>query len=184
MRIIAGIARGQPLAVPAAGVRPTSDRVRGAIFSSLAGRVPEATVLDLFAGSGALGLEAASRGARSVVFVEQAAATVRILQENIDRFKRSREVQCDLSVIRADVLAELKSLVVAGTRFSLIFADPPYGDEAQTLLADDRLPHLLAADGILVLESAKRSALEIPALWKLSREAVYGDTRVGFLVSA
>ncbi len=172
MRIIAGIVRGQPLAVPRGGnVRPTSDRVRAAIFSSLGDRVVGATVLDIYAGTGALGLEAASRGARAVTFVENASIVTQTLEKNIAAVRRNREVQCEFRVIRSrppDV-------------FDLIFADPPYGDEAQAVLDDEAFRAALAPDGVLVLESAKRKPLAVPAAWQVIREAVYGDTRVSFL---
>lgn len=182
MRIIAGIARGMPLLTPRGGnVRPTSDRVREAIFSSLGDRVMGATVLDLFAGTGALGLEAASRGASSVVFVENAHHALRILQQNIATFRRGREITCELDVVRAEALAQVSKFVAARKRFSLMFADPPYGETAQALLNFPGLPAALDSVGLFVLESAKRDALTAIPLWKLVREAVYGDTRVSFL---
>ncbi len=180
MRIIAGLAKGLPLAVPRAGVRPTADRIREAIFSSLGARVVEARVLDLFAGTGALGLEAASRGATSVLFVENARSAVECLERNLVTFRRNREVVCEFSVTRAAVEAQLRKLGSAGETFTLIFADPPYGQEAQELLRDEVLPQLLADDGLLVLESAKRDALAVTASWESVREAIYGDTRVSF----
>ena len=184
MRIIAGLAKGMPLAVPRAGVRPTADRVREAIFSSLGERVAGARVLDLFAGTGALGLEAASRGAESVMFVENARSALECLERNLETFKRNREVSCAFSVIRADVKLQFRKLANAGEQFSLLFADPPYGEAAQELLHDERLPRLLACEGFLVLESAKRETFSVSAPWELSREAIYGDTRVSFLRAA
>src|SRR5512146_1544881 len=104
MRIIAGIARGMPLAAPRSGeTRPTSDRVREAVFSSLGECVVGASVLDLFAGTGALGLEAASRGADSVAFVERSMPALKSLEQNLATFRRGREISCSLTVIRADV---------------------------------------------------------------------------------
>lgn len=181
MRIIAGLARGMPLAVPRAGVRPTADRIREAIFSSLGARVVEARVLDLFAGTGALGLEAASRGAVSVAFVENARGSIECLERNQATFQRNPEVTCEFSVARAAVESQLRKLATAGETFSLIFADPPYGPEAQDLLRNNILPQLLTADGLLVLESAKRDALVVTAPWESVRSANYGDTRVDFL---
>jgi 16S rRNA (guanine966-N2)-methyltransferase len=181
MRIIAGLAKGMPLDVPRAGVRPTADRIREAIFSSLGARVVEACVLDLFAGTGALGLEAASRGAASVMFVENARSSTESLETNLTTFRRNREVTCEFSVSRAAVESQLRKLATAGETFTLIFADPPYGKDAQDLLSDKVLPQLLAADGLLVLESAKRDALTVIAPWESVREANYGDTRVDFL---
>ena len=181
MRIIAGAAKGMSLIVPRSGVRPTADRIREAIFSSLGERVTGATVLDLFAGTGALGLEAASRGAASVVFVEQSRAALTSLQKNAEIFRKNRDVWCELTIMRTDVFAQLRRLAGARESFSLIFADPPYGEAAQLLLDDENLPGLLADGGLFVLESANRNELRVPALWKLIRESIYGDTRVSFL---
>lgn len=177
MRIIAGIARGMPLAAPRGRARPTSDRVREAIFSSLGARVVGATVLDLFAGSGALGLEAASRGAAAVTFVENARASLTALERNLKAFQEHPGTACRLRVVRADVFR----LPELGETFSLIFADPPYGEAAQKLLS---VPLPLAPDGLFVLESAKRVPLLSGPAWRLQREAIYGDTRVSFLIRA
>lgn len=176
MRVTSGSARGLTLVVPRGDdVRPTADRTRQAIFSSLGARVADADVLDLFAGTGALGLEAASRGARAVAFVEQNRAAQEAIQKNIATLQFSG---CEL--LRGEVAAVLKRL--AGRRFTIILADPPYGTAAQELLANPDLPGLLTADGVLVLESAKRNALTVPPPWELLREAVYGDTRVSRFV--
>ena len=180
MRIIAGIAKGMPLAVPRGGTRPTSDRVREAIFSSIGERVVNADVLDLFAGTGALGLEAASRGSRAVTFVESARAALQSLRRNIETFRTRRDVACKLSVMRGDVFGQFRKLASARQKFSLIFADPPYGETAQRLLSDENLVAILDAAGRLVLESAKRDKLEAGAGWSLVREATYGDTKVNF----
>jgi 16S rRNA (guanine966-N2)-methyltransferase len=185
MRIITGLAKGMPLAAPRAGVRPTADRIREAIFSSLGSRVAGVRVLDLFAGTGALGLEAASRGAAAVTFVENARGALYCLEQNIAEFTkrvRGRDTAPTVFEInRRDVLAALKRMATANERFSLIFADPPYGEAAQGLLRDESLPRLLADDGVFVLESAKRDALTVNAPWQLAREAIHGDTRVSFL---
>ena len=173
MRIITGTARGLPLAVPRGdATRPTSDRVREAIFSSLGARVPDADVLDLFAGTGALGLEAVSRGARSAVFIERAKPALDCLAKNLAKIAPTAQV------VRGEVLRELTRL---SGPFQLIFADPPYGTEIQPILAAIQHRSLLTPDGLLVWESAKRNALVLPAEWRCCRDAVYGDTRVSFL---
>lgn len=178
MRIIAGVAKGMPLAVPAGDVRPTSDRVREAIFSSLGERVVGADVLDLYAGSGALGLEAASRGARSVAFVERARGSLTALERNIAKFREGRQVECELRITGGDVLPALARCCEI---YSLIFADPPYGEPVGPVLEAVERGQLLAETGMFVFESAKRDALVLPARWTLAREAVYGDTRVSYL---
>ena len=175
MRIIAGLARGLSLTVPRGdATRPTSDRVREAIFSSLGTRVTAAAVLDLFAGTGALGLEAISRGAQSVVFVEQARTALDCLAKNLAGFKPPPTAQ----IMRGEVHRELARLTKP---FDLIFADPPYGTDPLPMLETVRQRGLLATGGLFVLESAKRDAIAMSADWQLHREAVYGDTRVSYL---
>ena len=181
MRIIAGLARGMTLAAPRAGVRPTADRIREAVFSSLGDRVVGARVLDLFAGTGALGLEAASRGAKSVTFVEQSRGALECLEKNIQTLQRNREVNCSFAVVRAAVASQLRKMSADGETFQLVFADPPYGDAASELLRESGLPSLLVNDGLVVLESAKRDELAVTEPWERVRESIYGDTRVSFL---
>lgn len=167
MRIIAGLARGMPLVAPRGRTtRPTSDRVRGAIFSMLGERVVGATVADLFAGSGALGLEAASRGARRVVFVEKHRVALAALERNAEEFRR--RVAAQLEIVRQDVFRFLRQ----GHRFEVVLADPPYGELAQALLG------VPVATEWLVLESSVHAPCEPGELWELVREGVYGDTRV------
>jgi 16S rRNA (guanine966-N2)-methyltransferase len=177
MRIIAGIAKGMVLAVPRGdGTRPTSDRVREAIFSSLGERVIDADVLDLYAGTGALGLEAASRGARSVVLVERARQALEAIEKNLAGFAKQRGEQPIFEVRRGEVLRELGKL---GRQFGLIFADPPYDVDPEPLLV--AAVSVVAADGVLVLETSRRSTLRLGGLWQAEREAIYGDTRVSYL---
>jgi len=179
MRVIAGIAKGMPLRAPGRGhLRPTSDRVREAIFSSLGDRVIGATVLDLYAGTGALGIEAASRGAARVTFVDDSREALKALRRNLEAFRQGRRIDCELTVVCAPLFAELGKLAKDPGRYTLVLADPPYGATGQALLEQTELPALLAPDGVLVLESGKRDALAAPAPWTVLREAVYGDTRV------
>lgn len=182
MRIIAGLGKGTPLACPPGGVRPTADRVRAAIFSSVGDRVIGARVLDLFAGTGALGLEAASRGAGAVTLVEEARAALAAIEKNVSALRRNRAVACPVSVEARDVFGAIKHFKQHGHKFQLIFADPPYGELGRQLLADPDLPALVGTGGALVLELAVRDHVTVGAPWQLSREARYGDTQVKFLV--
>ncbi|MCU0650554.1 MAG: 16S rRNA (guanine(966)-N(2))-methyltransferase RsmD [Gemmatimonadaceae bacterium] len=172
MRIIAGRWRGRRIAAPPGrDVRPTADRVREAWMSILRDEIPGATVLDLCAGSGALGLEALSRGAESVTFVEQGSAPLRVLRANIDALGASEAVH----VRRADALSVARE-TPAG-RYDLAFADPPYAsDLADALAAQWReVPFAWC----LAIEHAARHTLPVDGLDADTRR--YGDTAITFL---
>src|SRR5207249_401792 len=157
VRVIAGTAGGLQLKVPRSGVRPTMDRVKAAIFSSLGEKVIGARILDLFAGAGGLGIEAMSRGAASAVFVESNRNAARIIERNL------AIADVDGRVRVRDVFAYLK---YATGPFDIIFADPPYeaapGAKSFTdlLLNNPKIPRLLVPDGVLVLE--KRPGEKVP----------------------
>lgn len=177
MRIITGSARGCRLKAPAgAGTRPTADRTREALFSMLGSRVTDADVLDLFAGTGALGLEALSRGARHAVLIDR--ATHAVLLENARRTKLDARAK----IRRGDVYGNMAALAREGRTFGLIFADPPYaqGDAARVLAAADA-GGLLAADGLLVLEQgADEAVTACMGGLSLMRERRYGAARICF----
>ncbi|HEY0790187.1 MAG TPA: RsmD family RNA methyltransferase, partial [Chthoniobacterales bacterium] len=148
MRVIAGSAGGIRLQLPAHDLRPTMDRVREAVFSSLGDRVPGAAVLDLFAGSGAFGIEALSRGAQSADLVDSHRAAITAIRANLARAKVHGQAH------QTDVFRFLER---AAGLYDLVFADPPYvkgtktPDLLQALLAHPRLPLLVHKDGLLVL---------------------------------
>jgi 16S rRNA (guanine966-N2)-methyltransferase len=172
MRVIAGTRKGHKLAAPRGlDTRPTSDRVRGSIFN-LVGPVDAAKVLDLFAGSGALGIEALSRGAASAVFVEHDADAVRTIERNLDRLRLT-----GARVVHGDALRTIAQEATAGAKYDLVLVDPPYGmlTEIQPRLAR-HLPPLLAADGLVVFETDARNEPELPLAVRTSRK--YGQTRV------
>ena len=175
MRIITGSARGARLkAPPGDGTRPTADRTREALFSMLGSRVPDARVLDLFAGTGALGLEALSRGAQSAVLIDR--ATCAVLAENV---RRTRMEEC-AEIRRGDVYGQAAELAHDGRAFDLIFADPPYGqgDNARVLVAAGGL---LAPGGLLVLEQGAAEDVSAQAGGlSLVRERRYGAARICF----
>ena len=180
MRVIAGSAGGIRLAVPKRGVRPTMDRVKGAIFSSLGDAVVEARVLDLFAGSGALGIEALSRGASSVVFVEEDGQSAEIIECNLAKTKLKGRIR------RQDAF-DFLGHASGSELFDIVFADPPYektekGERfTEKLLANEELPQLMDADGILVLEKWPAEAVPQMKQWLLVRQKTYGATEVLFL---
>jgi 16S rRNA (guanine966-N2)-methyltransferase len=155
--------------------------VRGAIFSSLGARVGGANVLDLFAGSGGLGLEAASRGAAGVTFVEQSAATLQCLRRNIEVCRNNLPADCALTVRRGEVFSWLRRFAAAGARFDLVLADPPYGGLAGRLLQEPTLPAIMAGGAVLALECARRDRLEVGPPWRLHHCLTHGETTVRFL---
>jgi 16S rRNA (guanine966-N2)-methyltransferase len=170
MRIVAGQYRGRRLAAPAGlDTRPTSDRVREALFSILGNAVAGARVLDLFAGSGALALEALSRGAASAVLVEQDRRAAAAIEANVDALGIE-----NARVVRADALAWLRR---AGGEWDIVFLDPPYSsarDLAGSLT--ELLPAVLAENALIVSESDKRDPLTLDL--PLDDERTYGHTRI------
>ncbi len=155
------------------GVRPTARRVRDALFNSLGARVQGAEVLDLFAGTGALGREALERGARAVVFVERDGELAQRIRERL----RAAGLQGRAEVWRAPVGAALRRLAEEGRRFDLILLDPPYGrgllGETLEALAGGAL---LRPGGRVVAEGHWRDAPRLPAGLALVREGRYGET--------
>ena len=186
MRVTGGQWTGRPIAVPPGpAVRPTPDKVRQAIFNSLGEWILGRTVLELFAGSGALSLECLSRGATAALCVEKNARTAQVLRRNGAAAGRG---QWDLRV--QDALTALRQLAATERVFEFICADPPYGDKttlgrrstswAQRLLDDDHLPRLLAPGGRLMVGHAKRDQVEIPDPWRERKALKHGDTWIRF----
>jgi 16S rRNA (guanine966-N2)-methyltransferase len=172
VRIIAGAHKGRRLvAPPGRGTRPTSDRVREALFSILGARVEDARVLDLFAGSGALGIEALSRGAAAATFVESDAAAVRAIRANLGAIDGGE-------VVRRDVRAFLRTARDDGRQYDLVFLDPPYR-QAETLgrTLGEAVAAVLAPGGIAVSESDRRAPLVLDPLIP-DDERRYGDTLI------
>jgi 16S rRNA (guanine966-N2)-methyltransferase len=185
MRVIAGSAGGIQLEVPKRGVRPTMDRVKAAIFSSLADRVIDARVLDLFAGSGGLAIEALSRGAASALLVDHDRQATDAITRNL------KKVKLEAKTRQQDVFEFLKRESERERddslgQFDLIFADPPYeqmkSGEFYTdkLLKDETLPKLLADGGIFILEKRPGENLAELPIWNLIRQKTYGATEVLF----
>lgn len=183
MRIIAGKAGSIPLQVPKSLTRPTTDRVRESIFSSLGERVIGAAVLDLFAGSGSLGIEALSRGARSATFVDTARDACDSINQNMEKAKLTGGITRS-----SDVRSFISSR--ASGEYDLIFADPPYArDEASAAMVDAIVTSLslrdsLSDSGIMVLETLAKADSPDLALWEVMREKRYGKTKVYFLSAA
>ena len=172
MRIIAGNRKGARIFAPKGrSTRPTGDRVREAAFR-LIGPVDGAKVLDLFAGSGAMGLEALSRGAARAVFVEFDREACRVIERNLAKLElRGAEIVC------ADARRTLSSYAAAGRRYDLILVDPPYEEyrQLQKTLAI-YLPRLLEPDGVVVVETESRLEPELPLELRTTRR--YGSARL------
>jgi 16S rRNA (guanine966-N2)-methyltransferase len=174
MRLVGGDLRGRRLEAPAGReIRPTSDRTREAIFNILAHAdwAPEiegARVLDAFCGTGALGLEALSRGAARAVFVERDAAAARVIEQNLDKLRLHG------TVLRQDALAVLASET---RKYDLVLVDPPYEmyDDIEPKLAR-YLPRLLTEDGVVVVETDARTQPQLPLDERTSR--TYGAARI------
>lgn len=188
MRIIGGTAAGRLLKVPSGyDVRPTPDLVRQAIFNSLGARVAGARVLDLFSGSGAIGLECLSRGAEFVVSVEKANRHATMIRQNLAQ----NELPAERHSLRIqDVFVAITQLAGQNEQFELILADPPFGEKnvnrrstslSQALLDNETLPTLLTPDGLFVLGHTKRDTLSIPDRWKEIKEMKHGDSMMRFL---
>lgn len=179
LRVISGSAGGLHLKSPKRhALRPTQDRIRQVIFSSLAEHVPDARVLDLFAGTGSFGIEALSRGAVSATFVDQDKEAIQCIRDNL--------VHCHLQgdVRQGDVLAYLEKPPLEEARFDLIFADPPYVKSTGHLDNDPLLSLLipfLAPNGLFVWEHYAGQRLVNAQPWEVIRHRDYGETGLTFL---
>lgn len=173
MRVVAGSARGRKLIAPSGhAVRPTADRVRQATFNALESRglVEGARVIDLFAGTGALGIEALSRGAEAVTFVDESRESVDTIRTNINNLGFVERA----TIIRSDVLRWAMTTTPA-TEFDLVFADPPYTFEQWPVLLD----RLRDRGAVLVAES--RDGVDAMTGWEILRQQRYGGTVVTVL---
>ena len=173
MRVVAGKYGGRRILAPKGrSTRPTADRVRESLFSRL-GDLEGCSVLDLFAGSGSLGLEALSRGAKSAVFIDQASTAITAVRANINSLKLGDRCQ----VIKGAAKVELQRLQAAGVSFHLVFLDPPYGAEL-SLDALVGVRPLLEVGGEAILESsAAEDLVKVPG-FRVLDERSYGQTRI------
>ncbi len=178
MRVIAGELRGRRLRAPkGGGIRPTSDRVREAIFDILGPAWTYHEVLDLFAGTGALGIEALSRGAREAVFVEQGREALKTLRGNLEDLGLT-------SKARVLSLVAKKGLTILAERrevFDLIFMDPPYGkDMVGKTLQEITQRGILSPRGVIVAEHSPHETIPLPVGMELFKQKRYGDTAISF----
>jgi len=176
MRIIAGAAKGILLKKPTSLLRPTMDRVRAAIFSILGERVPYACVLDLFAGTGAMGIEALSRGAADATLIDHHSSCIEAIKNNLITTRLRAQVE------QMDALAYL-TRISGAFAFDLIFADPPYADEqgnnlASSLLQTPCLLHAMKPEALLILECDRKQFLPGLVGLEVLVDRAYGTTRV------
>ncbi len=187
MRITGGKAARRILKAPKGlDVRPTPDLVKQAVFNSLGERVIGARILELFAGTGALSLEALSRGAASAMCIEKSFRHAEVLRANAEQAGFGLEA---LQTRVQDVFAALGHLAPAGPQFDLVLADPPYGEKnigrrstslAQQLLDDPRLPMVMTDSALLVLGHTKRDTLSVPDFWEERKLLKHGDSVMRF----
>jgi 16S rRNA (guanine966-N2)-methyltransferase len=172
MRIVAGEHKGTRIfAPPGRDTRPTSDRVRENVFNIVAPWVEDARVLDLYAGSGAMGLEALSRGAAAAVFVENDPDAVRAIERNLDKLRLR-----GATVLRLAATVALAQEAAAGRKYDLVLLDPPYAMTDFDSLGR-YLPTVLADDGVLVVETDARTEPALEGL-EVRTARKYGSTRV------
>jgi 16S rRNA (guanine966-N2)-methyltransferase len=177
VRVIAGSAGGVPLKVPAHDVRPTMDMVREAAFAALGELIVDARVLDLFAGSGAYGIESLSRGAGEAVFVDHHPKSIETIRFNLLKTKLSG------TVIRQDVFRFLRD---HEKQFRIVFADPPYAKEGSArdyigeLLSNERLAAVVEPGGLLVLERVATGKIQPSRYWEVTRAKKYGTAELLF----
>jgi len=180
LRVIAGSARGRNLHPPAGNrVRPTADRVKEAVFSSVASRFGSfegLKVLDLFAGTGSLGIEALSRGAESCVFVDSHPDSINLTRKNLQLTRFDR----DATLLLMDGLKALQHLSGQGMIFDIILVDPPYAGQelTESVLRQLAKLNLTTPNGVLVFETDNRCELHSPEFFHLYLRRVYGDTAI------
>ena len=184
MRVVAGSAKGVRLAPVPKGVRPVSDMAREGLFSSLGARVPGARVLDLFAGTGALGIEALSRGATEAVFVERARPAASLIRGNLERTHLGERAVVVALGVRSFLTRDDKD----GAPFDIVLADPPYdleGPELDAVLSELAAGWLAPSGWTVALTRRKGSSTPvIPLHWLAARRLEYGDTLVLLLREA
>ncbi|MBR0138519.1 MAG: 16S rRNA (guanine(966)-N(2))-methyltransferase RsmD [Erysipelotrichaceae bacterium] len=180
MRIVAGEFRSRILqTLPGDNTRPTLDKVREAVFSRIGPYFENGErILDLFAGSGAIGLEALSRGAKEAVFVDKSFQAIRVIKKNIESLK----VQDRCRVLNLDYNQALNTLGENKEKFDLIYLDPPYKLQAiSQILKTVSENELIIKDGIIIAETLKEETIEVPGGFEIEKEAFYGITKITYI---
>ncbi len=181
MRVIAGSKRSLRLKTPPGdNVRPTTDRIKETLFNILSPRIFDCDFLDLFCGSGGIGIEALSRGANSCVFVDSSTESLKYTKDNL----KFTDLEKDASVMRSDAIGVIKELFTTGKRFDIIFMDPPYSNGLEKkVLEEISRYNILKEDGIIIVEAAADtdfSYLEDLG-FSLTREKTYGSNKHLFI---
>ena len=180
MRVIGGISRSIKLKSPAGKeTRPTSDRVREALFNIIGQDVNNALFVDGFAGSGAVGVEALSRGARHCIFIEKRAHCVKIIKENLQQTNFAEKAE----IIKTDIFAGFKHFKKKCNPADFIFLDPPYGSSRLTLKLIELIvsQKLIAEKGVVIVEHSKEEDFEDIEKWAHVNTRYYGNTAISFL---
>lgn len=179
MRVIAGAAKGHTLqTIEGLNTRPTTDRIKETLFNIIAFDLPECSFLDLFAGSGGIGIEALSRGAAEAVFAEAAAECQQVIAANLQHTK----LQDRARLMKMDVLSALDKLAEEGKSFDIIFVDPPYESGLyEPVLEKIAASGLLKQEGYLIAERSSQIPLTLPAGMEVLREKAYKTTVLTFL---
>jgi len=180
MRVTGGVAKGIPLSTRRGlTTRPTLGRVRETLFAILAPRLEGANFLDLFAGTGAVGIEALSRGAKYVIFVESNRTCVRLIKENLARTSLAQRAE----VVAAECAAALRRLTSRGMTFDIVFCDPPYRQaEGREIFAlTENVPGVLREGGLFILQRPRETPhASLASALRLQREVVIGSTVLSF----
>ena len=181
MRVISGIAARRKLYAPEGReVRPTTDRIKETLFNILAPVIYEADFLDLFSGSGGIGIEALSRGAASTVFVDNSSHAIGCIKKNLELTKLDRNSE----VLRMDVNAAISRMYSQGKQFDIIFLDPPYNREMEkdTIKTLDRYP-ILKPDGMIIAEASAETGFDFieETGFIITREKKYGSNKHIFI---
>lgn len=180
MRVITGKYRGRSLNGPKhEGLRPTSDRVREALFNIIGPKISDASLLDLFAGTGAIGIEALSRGANSVVFNDHNQQSIKLIKKNLEFVDPGDQYR----ILQTSAVNALEILFREGLKFDIIFLDPPFAagilDDTIKLIANY---HLLQQDGILIVEHPKKLTFDVDR-FQVAKVRNYGDVNLTLLIN-
>ena len=182
MRVVSGLARGHKLlSAEGEGIRPTSDKVKEALFSSLSDKVYNSSFLDLFAGSGAIGIEALSRGCNYAAFAEINKEHIDIIRQNINHVSKAIPGG-NYEILNIDAFEAIKTLSKSGKMFDIIFIDPPYGKNEFTSIVDRFFEaNIVNEGGIIVFEKAKNEPEPSSKYFNITKSKIYGKTAVYYM---